>query len=520
MQGRMTAASWLILMAAFYIGFLSGTGKLGSYDFWWHLETGQMIVDQGAIPHTDSFSHTRSGANWITHEWAYDVLLYLVYRAGDWLAIIYLKALLAGLCAVLAVYLALRWGAGLLAALLSGSLMSVAVTIWLNARPQLLVLLYVLILLHLLLSYRQGRFRVLWWLPILFLAWANSHGSFLLGWGIIVLFGLCQALAPEPINLREGLPRPRLSVLLPLVGPGLASVFICLVNPHGLAGALYPFTYLFGENAYHSQVITEYASPDFHNPVFTALEVLLLLTVLVMILSPRAPSLLEIALLLVGTHMFLKWARNGSLLAAFCVPLFAYHLSEWTRRIRWLRWLGDPQLGVEGLRPQVIAAGAGMLLLSLAFLTPRDGSAPQTLALSLMPSEATEIVRLNHFQGNMFNTYRWGGYLIWNLWPQHRVFIDGRADMYGTRMLKDYQKVVKLKPGWRTLLQRHEVEWLLLKAKSALAVVLTEDTDYARVYEDDTAVLFVRRSGPNRRLMGLAEVNALRRPLGRAEPRR
>lgn len=520
MQGRMTAASWLVLMAAFYIGFLSGSGKLGSYDVWWHLQTGQMIVEQGAIPHTDSFSYTHPGASWTAHEWAYDVLLYLVQRSGGWLGIIYLKALLAGVCALLAVYLALRWGAGLLAALFSGSLMSVAVSIWLNARPQLLVLLYVLILLHLLLSYRQGRSRALWWLPVLFLVWANSHGSFLLGWGLIALFGLCQALSPESINLREGLPRSQLSALLPLIGPGLASVFICLLNPNGLSGALYPFTYLFGENAYHSQVITEYASPDFHNPVFAALEALLLLTVLAMILSPRAPSLLEIALLLIGTYMFLKWARNGSLLAAFCVPLLAYHLSERTRRVRGLRWLGDPHLGKEGLRPQVVAAGAGILLLSLVLLVPKDGSAEKTIALSLLPAEATEIVRLNHFQGHMFNTYRWGGYLIWNLWPEYQVFIDGRADMYGTQMLKDYQKVVKLKPGWQALLQRHEVEWLLLKARSALAVVLAQDGDYARVYEDDTAALFVRRSGPNRRLISLAEVNALRRPPGPVAPRR
>ncbi len=534
MPRRLSALIWLGLFAAFYVGFASGLQRLWDYDFWWHLKTGELIVHQGAIPHADPFSWSRPGAAWTAHEWGWDAVLYLVYSAGGWLGLIYLKATLFGLCAALAAYLALRWGAGLLPALAVTALMSVAVSLWLNARPQMLIVLYVLLILHLLTSYREGRPRALWWLPVTFLFWANTHGAFLLGWAILALFGVCEVFQPslrgadflaraplgglgspahaDPSDLRLTWPRPRLGALVPLLLPGLASVLICLANPNGIAGALYPFSYIFGENAYHSQIITEYASPNFHEPVLLALQALMLVTILALILSPLGPSLWELALLLVGIYLFLKWVRNGPLLAVFCVPLAARHLSARARESRWLHWLGDPQLSRQPVRPLMVGLAVVVLLLALAIVAPRDPSATATISSHLLPARAVEVVKLNHFEGNMFDSYEWGGYLIWTLWPDYRVYIDGRADMYGTPMLQEYERVVKLRAGWRVTLKERNIQWLLLRSESALAVVLEGEDDYAKVYEDDIAVLLVRRSGVNQRLIDAAQTGTLKTP--------
>jgi hypothetical protein len=547
MPRRLSAFAWLILLGAFYLGFASGTGRLWDYDFWWHLKTGELIVRQGAIPHADPFSWTRPGAPWNAHEWGWEALLYLVYSAGGWLGLIYLKAILFGVCALLAAYLALRWGAGLLPALAVTALMAVAVSIWLNARPQMLIVLYVLLLLHLLTSYREGRPRALWWLPVIFLFWANTHGSFLIGWGLLALFGVCEALQPSPRgaglrlamppageggvqapalestgetpvppDLRLAWPRPRLRALAPLLLPGIASVLICLANPHLLEGALYPFSYLVGENAYHAKVITEYASPDFHEPIFVVLEALLLLTVVAMILSPVGPSLWELTLLLVGTYLFLKWARNGPLLAVFCVPLAARHLSARARRSPAWRWLGDQEGAAQQPRPALLGIAVAVLLLALVLIAPRDPSPAGTIAGNLLPVGATEFIQAKSLPGHMFNTYEWGGYLIWRLAPEYRVYIDGRADMYGTPMLQEYEKIVKLKPGWREALRQRQIQWLLLRAEAPLAVVLEGEGDYTVVYQDETAVLLVRRGRGNERLLETA-VGARRAPSAPAD---
>lgn len=528
MPRRLTVFTWLVLLGAFYVGFASGTGRLWDYDFWWHLKTGELLVQQGAVPHTDPFSWTRAGAPWNAHEWGWDAVLYLVYSAGGWLGLIYLKAILFGICALLAAYLALRWEAGLLPALAVTALMAVSVSIWLNARPQMLIVLYVLILLHLLTSHRQGRPQVLWWLPLVFLLWANTHGSFLLGWGLLALYGICQVLDPQgtgspvsrstsetpvpvapprrplPPDLRFSWPRPQLGAVRPLLAPGLAAVFVCVLNPNLLEGALYPFTYLFGENAYHAKVITEYASPDFHQPIFMALGGLLLLTILAMILSPRGPSLWELALLALGTYLFLKWARNGPLLAVFCVPLAARHLSARAQRSLAWRWLGEQEAAGQQLRPALVALALVVLSLALAMIAPRDPSPSQTIADHLLPVRAVDFIEAQAPAGHMLNTYEWGGYLLWRLAPRYRVYIDGRADMYGKAMLQEYEQIVKLKPGWRQALRKRQIEWLLLRAESPLAVVLEGSGEYVPVYADETAVVLVRQDGVNRRLIAAA----------------
>src|SRR5690348_9484740 len=49
-------------------------------DLWWHLRTGQWIVDTGHVPHSDPFSFTRAGHAWVSHEWLSEVLFYALWK--------------------------------------------------------------------------------------------------------------------------------------------------------------------------------------------------------------------------------------------------------------------------------------------------------------------------------------------------------------------------------------------------------------------------------------------------------
>jgi hypothetical protein len=239
------------------------------------------------------------------------------------------------------------------------------------------------------------------------------------------------------------------------------------------------------------------------------LEALMLVTIAAMIISPVGPSLWELALLLAGVYLFLKWGRNGPILAVFCVPLAARHLTARARDSAWVGWLAEQRME---LKPALAAVAAVIVVLALALIAPHDPSAGKTIDPGLLPVRATEVVKLNAPQGNMFDTYEWGGYLIWSLWPQHRVYIDGRADMYGTALVKEYEKVFRLQPGWREVLKQRKIEWVLIHADGALATELEEGKDYAVVYRDDTAVLLMRRGGPNQLLIDAAQAGTLKLP--------
>ncbi|HEY3397368.1 MAG TPA: hypothetical protein VGM19_06850 [Armatimonadota bacterium] len=504
--------TWLILLGAFYLGFAAGTSRLWDYDLWWHLRTGQQILATGAIPHVDPFSWTRPGAPWITHEWGWEVLLFAVYQYAGLLGIIYLKATLCGLCAALGAGLALRWGAGVLPALVSTSLFTLALRPWVNARPAMLVVLYVLVMIHLMTSARQGRARVLWWLPLLFLCWANTHGTFLIGWMQLAVFGFCSVFQPESgSDLRRCLCRPSLAPLRPLILPGLASVAVCLLNPSGVSGFLYPFSYLLGENSYHAQIIAEYASPDFHNAAFLGVEVLMIFTLVAVMVSPLAPTLWEGVLLTLGLYLFLKWSRNGPLLAVFCLPIAARHLTA-RLRVSAGAWLAQDFSDVPPLSPAFRLLAAAVLLATLVLLAPKDPRDSATVADNMVPVRAVEVISLNGMQGPMFNSYDWGGYLLWKLWPRYQVYIDGRADMYGTDLLREANKILRLQAGWREALQQRHIEWLLLHADAPLAVVLEGEDEYAPLYQDDLAVLLVRRGGVNQALLDAAEHKKLKLP--------
>jgi len=94
----------------------------------------------------------------------------------------------------------------------------------------------------------------------------------------------------------------------------------------------------------------------------------------------------------------------------------------------------------------------------------------------------------------MYNTYGYGGYLIWAL-PEQKVFIDGRGDLYergGT--LSDYSEVARLETAAFAVLRSYRIQSCLLRRSEPLATVLGNDSDWHKEYSDDISVLFVRRN--------------------------
>jgi hypothetical protein len=73
----------------------------------------------------------------------------------------------------------------------------------------------------------------------------------------------------------------------------------------------------------------------------------------------------------------------------------------------------------------------------------------------------------------MFNHYNWGGYLIWRLWPEQLVFVDGRTDLYGDGFLRRYAAVQAARPGFEEVLETQEVELVMMPAEGPLAMQLS-----------------------------------------------
>jgi len=157
------------------------------HDLWWHVRTGQLILDDRALPEVDPFSFTAPGAAWTNHEWLSDVTLAMLYAVGGDRAMSLWRTLL--LVAVLAAFAGALWRRfphPLF--VLAGVLVSTPlIRIFINLRPHGFTYLFALLML-LIFEGSRSRTKLLWALPALFALWTNLHGGFVLGVGMLTVF--------------------------------------------------------------------------------------------------------------------------------------------------------------------------------------------------------------------------------------------------------------------------------------------------------------------------------------------
>lgn len=479
---RVGRASALAIVAPFLaligLSFLFGQTDP---DYWWHVRTGQLILETGQLPRTDPFSFTSAGGGWVTHEWLTEVIFALVADRFGYVGNVALCALL-GAGAALAVWATARArGLGDRAATLI-MLWSFAIMLPLtNVRPQMITMLFLALTALVLVRYLGGATRLIWVLPPLLLLWVNLHGGYVIG---LVLLGL--TVVGEVAARLFGRPAAELK---PLILASIAATLATLINPHGVEALLYPFTYAGTSNA-SQQFIAEWQSPDFHQGAYLPLAASLLLGLLVgYARGPwRITDLLWTATL---TLMALQSIRHAPLYAIVVLPLLGARLAAvspgWPAALaRWRPALAAtlPLVGWIAL-----TIGGGALLFG-------GGSALQTAhepRHAGYPAEGTAYLRAHpELRGNLFNTYAWGGYLIDRLYPERRVFIDGRADVHGDALVTQARNTERLAPGWRDTLDQWDIQLVLVAKDGALATALRDDPAWREILVGEVERLFVR----------------------------
>ncbi len=505
------------------VGFVFGLKPLGDYDGWWHLAAGRYIVEQGRIPHVDPFSYTMAGREWIMHEWGWELLLFGIYTRGGPLGALLLKALVSALVCAAMLHLMLRRHANVVLAVAVTVLAAEATSIWINERPQVIQPLFVLAALHLMQSYRKGRRTILLWYPALMAVWVNVHGSFPLGLVLFALFVASELVRIPGLGLRRALPtlamRPSAFLLTILIVATVA----CFLGPNGSRGALYPLDYMDGTLKWATDSVTEWKSPNWHQSYLTPLLALMFLTFGVLALSPLSPTPFDLVTVFLGTYMMLRWARNGPVFATLAAPVLAVHLTAWVEYVVAGRHSLEVQVreAVQLRRPLVrLLLWAAIIALVVFALSrvPRSGDLSRLIAFSRYPVKAVEVVALNGLQGNMFSVYHWGGYLIWRFYKERPVFIDGRADVYGEKIWRDYRQVSQAWSDWRKVLDKYQVQYALVEASWPVCQALELSPAFTRIYADSKARLYVRTEGPNAPVIARYRAGKLRLPTGELPP--
>jgi hypothetical protein len=109
------------------------------------------------------------------------------------------------------------------------------------------------------------------------------------------------------------------------------------------------------------------------------------------------------------------------------------------------------------------------------------------------PTNAVNWIIKNKPEGNIFNTFNWGGYLIWRLYPDYLVYIDGRPDMYGSEFVSDYIEIHFANPGWEERLDQKNVQLVFVESDSNLANALQQSMKWEIAYEDQQSMIFSKK---------------------------
>jgi hypothetical protein len=473
--------------------FILAAQPITDPDFWWHLKTGQYIVETRTIPHTDIFSTLRFGSEWVAHEWLSETLIYGIFRALGYGGLIVVFSIVITAAFWIA-YQRCRHLAGHPYVAGFAVLLGAAATMptW-GVRPQMFSLLFASIFISFLDRYsRREAMPSIWWLAPLMILWVNLHAGFALGLVLIVL--TIAGLLLDWLLLRKNSfadvwPRAR-----PLCWLLIFCVAAVSLNPNGARIYSYPFETLSSHAM--MQYIQEWRSPDFHNPLFQFLALLLLATFSALALSNKRPRPGQLLMLVATAWATLRSARNVAFFALVATPLLAEHSWIFITSHGWDRWLDASKKREPEERSTLKILLNGFLLvivLSVVALGVMRAVAQQPLVEAQeFPAAAVDFIRDRKPSQPIFNEYVWGGYLIWRLYPDYRVYIDGRADVYGDELMKEFLTVNDGKPAWREPLDNHGIRTVLVKSDVALASLLRQDSGWRKVFEDKQAVIFVR----------------------------
>ncbi len=482
---RLTART-LLLGGVMIVVLALFVGAEQDPDFWWHIRIGEWMLQNGRLPSTDIFTFTASGHIWTDHEYLTEVLMWLVYSTLG-------LAVLVGLFGLVTwagfwfIYRQARRqpfvfiGLGLAIGAIAGS------PIW-GPRAQMITFALSCLELYWLRSYLSGRSVAIMWFPLVMVAWANLHGGWVIGfaWLGVALASELWGWAWDQDN-----PAHRMRVRRLLMVAGASAVAVA-ATPHFLS--LYPYPFETQGSAAQQALIQEWRSPDFHVLELRPFELMIFLVPIGFAL--KRPSVFDLLLALAGLGLALQNVRNIALFVAAVTPVLINTYGGW-----WTEYAKshDWRFTLPS-RPAfaVITAVALLLIMGATSLRVVNSVSParqQALDAAAYPIGASDWLAAHPEVGTrMFNQYGFGGYLAYRFYPQpnRRVFIFGEAALMGDNLLNEYADVYYVRPNWKQVLEKYGVDYVVETTGDPLPNLLATQPDWTLVYQDSTAVIYVK----------------------------
>lgn len=502
-NSRIVLIAIVALLLILYALFLTHKINLITADLGRHIRNGELVLKTGRVASTNFYSYTAPEYPALAHHWGSGVVFFSIWQAAGFEGVQYIFIALS-LATLFIFFLSAKKETGAGIAALIGIAILPMLAERTEVRPEVFSYLFSAIFFWMLLQFRKHpeQYRRLLILPLSEIAWVNTHIYFFLGPALIGIFVLERVF-------RKGYADKGSQWLF---GALAATALATFLNPFGVYGAAAPFTifqnygYRVAENQPVWFIETIIKNPNFF--IFKALFAALAASFVVRALKKGGVDLSYAMIALMVSAMAWLQTRNFALFGLFTLPILAANLNA----ILTPAWL---QLHAKKTK------AAALILLAMLILPASFGHLQQRFAywhqigigIEEENSKSADFFRANGLRGPIFNNYDIGGYLIFHLSPDERVFVDNRPEAYPARFFRDtYIPMQEHNDVWQKTDKQYGFNAIFFSWHDAtpwgqqFLANRISDPDWAPVFADQYAIIFLKRGEANKTVIERYEI--------------
>ena len=484
MKQKIISAAVVALLFGFYAGFLMHKVNLVTADLGRHIRNGEYLFQDAKVLSTNFYSYTQPGYPDINHHWGSGLIFYLLEQAGG-ITSVHLFFIILSLGAFALFFFTAVKQSSLAWASLAALPMIFLLGERTEIRPEVFSYFFAGLFLWLLYKFRAARrhYKLLFFLPVLEVLWANTHIYFILGPMIAGAF-LLEALITKRENAR------RLLIIF------ILTVLATLLNPAFIKGAVEPliilraFGYRLAENQTVLFMLKLSVNPALR--IFIAVFALMVLSFIPALHKLRKNYPLVNIFLFAG-FSFLAWfqIRNIAFFAFVALPILAFNLKAVFGEARETSLF---KISGSFLAVILVIALSGNLFHYFPYWYQFG------LGTELANNTAAEFFKRQKIRGPIFNNYDIGGYLIYHLFSQTRVFVDNRPEAYSVDFFqKEYIPMQQDEAVWKTQNEKYKFNAIVFSHRDAtpwgqaFLSQRVKDPQWSTVFLDQYVIILVRK---------------------------
>ncbi len=468
-----------------------------------HLKAGEIIWQTKGVPKTNLFSFTEPNHPFINHHWLSEVVFFLLNGVIGLKGLILFKTAVV-LAAFGVIFAALYKKTGLWP-LATSFILGVLIFDRTDIRPEIFSYLFLAIFLAAIFKAKYSQnYKWLYALPIIQLFWANMHIYFALGPGLLFLFLIDRLIHKE-----------NAAILKKLAFIFLITCAAVLINPNFIKGALQPFTILndYGYGIVENKSIfflTDYGALLSSIRLFELSLIALILSFVIAIKNGARKITFELLMAAVFSVLGAKMIRNFGIYALTFAPIFALNIGT----IHPPAWLANKKTKMISMG--LIAVILGWLIINEVnnkYFEWTESGKRFGLEIPTGAANGVDFVKQNNIRGPVFNNFDVGSFLIWKLYPEQKVFVDGRPEAYSIDFFEKVYKPMMEDPAlWKKYSEIYKINYVFIDHRDItpwsrqFLFYISQNPNWPLVYRDGSVAVFLKRTPENSALIKKFEI--------------